>query len=356
VGLNTQNSRAFLMPILIHRRQLLERGIEVHRYQAAAPELAECDLLMLDSKVHRGCWATDGARALAEIEAYSEAIDAVLFCDTGDSTGMLQAQVLPYVTGYLKTQLLHDRRRYLKPFYGGRTFTDHYHNSAGIIDKTTLYSIPVSTEADLAKLGVSWHMGMANHGLWGPKLTALYERLGLGPLLRFPRRFVAPGLNRPQTLSCRIGIAYDRETVRHQRARSSELLSHLISMKRVSRRTFFRELAQSKAVFSPFGWGEVAIRDFETFLAGALLLKPDMSHMETWPNLYRDGETMVAISWDLDDLQAKLEDVTNNYGDYLDIARSGQQAYKNHLVGKAAAEAFCARFETIVRSALHSVN
>lgn len=53
---------------------------------------------------------------------------------------------------------------------------------------------------------------------------------------------------------------------------------------------------------SPFGCGEVCFRDFEAVLNDSLLLKPHMDHLETWPDIFRPGETYVPISWDGDDV------------------------------------------------------
>ena len=36
---------------------------------------------------------------------------------------------------------------------------------------------------------------------------------------------------------------------------------------------------------SPFGLGEITLKDFEVF-SGSLLMKPNMDHMLTWPNFY----------------------------------------------------------------------
>ena len=43
----------------------------------------------------------------------------------------------------------------------------------------------------------------------------------------------------------------------------------------------------TKVVISAFGLGEIILKDFETFLTGGMLMKPDMSHMETWPNFMK---------------------------------------------------------------------
>jgi hypothetical protein len=66
------------------------------------------------------------------------------------------------------------------------------------------------------------------------------------------------------------------------------------------------ELHDAKIVLSPFGWGEVCFRDFEAVRAGALLLKPDMSHLKTWPDIYIPGETYIPLDWDGGDLLEKV--------------------------------------------------
>ena len=70
-----------------------------------------------------------------------------------------------------------------------------------------------------------------------------------------------------------------------------------------------QELQRSTACFSPFGYGELCWRDIEAIAAGAVLIKPDMSHLRTEPNLYRDGETYIACRWDFADLSDKVSEI-----------------------------------------------
>ena len=123
---------------------------------------------------------------------------------------------------------------------------------------------------------------------------------------------------------------------------------------RVSRRQFFAELTHSKVVVSPFGWGEFALRDYETFLSGALLLKPDMSHMETYPDLYQNGKTMVAHRWDLTDFQDKLDEVLEDYSRFVALSEEGQELYRHHLATRQGRQDFALRVEDIVRSGLNA--
>ena len=56
---------------------------------------------------------------------------------------------------------------------------------------------------------------------------------------------------------------------------------------------------------SPFGWGEICFRDFESIILGKLLIKPNCDHIITWPNIYQDN-MYVPIDWDASNLDFAL--------------------------------------------------
>lgn len=72
---------------------------------------------------------------------------------------------------------------------------------------------------------------------------------------------------------------------------------------RIPLKMFLAELRQSKLCWSPFGYGELCWRDIEAFLTGSVLIKPNMSHLETRPDLFRAGETYLPVKWDFSDLE-----------------------------------------------------
>lgn len=49
---------------------------------------------------------------------------------------------------------------------------------------------------------------------------------------------------------------------------------------------FHKWLTRSKVVISPWGFGETCIRDIEALLAGCILIKPETSWIETWPEYH----------------------------------------------------------------------
>ena len=351
-GFTSPNGCAFLFPLIVHRRALEESGIrvELHQDDSDPRRLGDCDVLILDSKFYSPRWIAESEAVLERIAALAAAAPKLFYFDITDSSGWDHARALPYVTAYFKNQLLKDRTAYLRPLYGHRLYADSYHRTEGAEDPDGASSEPIANPALLEKLHVAWNSGLADYSWLGPLRMALYRRVPLRALLRPPGRFVAADRPRPKEVSCRIGADYARASVAWQRRAMRQRLSARLSTDKLGRRRYLAELAESRIVVSPFGLGEITLRDFEIFLAGALALKPDMSHMETWPDLFRDGETIACHRWDLSDLEDKIEALLADEAGRIEIARNGQAAYRRHLVGREAAQIFAARFAAILRA------
>lgn len=350
-GFTTPNGRAFLMPLVLHWRALREAGCHVKLFFSRTAELTDCDVLIVDSKFHSPRWAADSDGVMAEFQDYRASVPKLIYVDILDSASWDHARPLPLVTLYCKAQLFRDRTLHTRPLYGYRLFSDYYHRNKDVEDSQPVWSEPVADPAHLDKLTVSWNSGLADYSWTGPYRMAAYQRLPLPQLLRFPRAFTPPSPSRPKDVSCRMGTSYLRESVAWQRKQMARMLRRHLDTRKLGRRRYLGELARSKVVISPFGLGEITLRDFEIFLGGALMLKPDMSAIETWPDLYRDGETMVAHRWDLEDMEEKLEEILSGYSSFLDIAAEGQNCYRRHLCGPDAAELFVAHFRSILHKA-----
>ncbi len=353
-GFASPNAVAFLFPLHVHRRRLEELDLRFRCFTKPTPEVSECDVLIIDSRFYSHRWAHDPEPALDEFAAYAERIGAVLYFDISDSTGWLQPLVLPFVTRYYKSQLLRDRETYLRPVYGNRVYADFYHRSFGVEDDDPVVSTPVARREDLAKLRVSWNSGLANYSLSGPFVTGLRRRVPVDALLRYPRRATPVRRPRPIPIACRFGISHARETVAFQRRRIRATLGERLQTGKLSRHAYFAEMRLCRAVVSPFGYGEITLKDFEAFLCGALLVKPSMSHLETWPDLFRDGETMVAHRWDISDLEAVLEAVLGDDARRVETAERGQALYRHYIGSEQGYEAFCLRFRDILEDALRA--
>ena len=349
--MNDQNVRAFLAPLLANRRLFLDSGIQFHLFHRPTVELNDCDVLLINSAFWQGPWIDHRSQALGLIARLVERTPEVLFFDRSSTSSTVISDILPLVKRYYKTNLLNDRSLYQKRLYGQRQFTDYYHQTNGVVDPEPTWSMPVKNAAELAKLRLSWNTAFMNYSFLGPRISALYKYVPFSPLLRSTRKFKYPSLNRGIDVSCRMGLVYKYETVAHQRRRLAETLHYYRRTNRISKFAYYRELRNSKIATSPFGYSEVNYKDFEIFISGVLLLKPDMSHLETYPNFYQPDVTYVAHDWDLNDIEKKIEIILSDYSHYLQIAENGQNQYRDHTVGRAAHERFVNYFLDLLAEA-----
>jgi hypothetical protein len=114
---------------------------------------------------------------------------------------------------------------------------------------------------------------------------------------------------------------------------------------RVSYARYIDELRNSKLCLSPFGYGEICWRDFEAMATGALLMKPDVSHLRTANDLFRPYETYVPLRWDLSDLEEKVAHYVRNDSERATIARN---AY-DHLTGLYRRKQFLSDAKPLLR-------
>jgi hypothetical protein len=354
-GFASPNGIAFLFPLVVYRRELKELGIQIRFFKdAKMPEVADCDVLFVESRVYSYRWEREGDdRVLTEIAALSSKVPIAWF-DISDSTGWLQPQVLPFVRAYSKAQLYRDRTLYMKPLYGNRIWTDYYHRSVGVKDLSPAKPRIVTERALLDKLRVSWNSGLADYRLFGPQIMALREFLPFNFLLQIPRHFTPTNKNRPILQSCRMGLNYKRCSVVYQRTRIHNILSATLNTQKLSRRAYYTEMKNTRLVISPFGFGEITLKDFEATLCGATLFKPNMSHMETWPDLFRENETMMSHAWDLSDFQEKCEQAKEHPRYLVELATAAQDEYRNALYREGAKTKFCNRVFSIITKSISS--
>jgi hypothetical protein len=94
---------------------------------------------------------------------------------------------------------------------------------------------------------------------------------------------------------------------------------------------YIREMHQSKLCFSPFGYGELCWRDVEAYLTGSVLIKPDMSHMRTQPELFVPEETYVPCAWDFSDLEPVVRGLLSDPDRRHRIARTAFRMVRDYL-------------------------
>jgi hypothetical protein len=82
-------------------------------------------------------------------------------------------------------------------------------------------------------------------------------------------------------------------------------------------RRYHHSILNSKCVLCPWGWGESTHRDYEAMLLGAVMVKPNTDHVESWPDIYRAGKTYIACEPDFSDAHDRIDHIVKHFDDYL---------------------------------------
>lgn len=345
-----------VFPLRLNRKKLSGMGYEINFFKNLNKKSLSCDILLVSSKPALKLLKEKNAVIRAPspvIDLIKKARDytnKIIWMDTSDSTSVTHFELLPHVDLYLKKQLLRDRSLYQKEFYGGRIFTDFYHRRFGVTDQNPFNQF-YPLDMDLShKVDLSWNIGLAD----------MYNAFSTAGKLR--RRFAAylprghskvfhdPTGEKNTDIFLRTSSNLKRELVAFHRKEIISRIEKLLEKDGeitgsardpwLSLKEFRKALKESKILPSPFGWGEIGVRDYEAFIFGAALLKPDISHMETWPALFIEGETYQPFSWGFEDLESAIIELLNNEKKRIRIANNGQQAYKDSISNKGM-ERFC---------------
>ena len=252
---------------------------------------------------------------------------------------------MPYVNSYYKCQVLTDRKLYLKEFYSNRIYSEYYHEKFGFNDspEKMLDTFPVPEE-DLKKIKVSWNSGLGDFGRHAGIMYWLRTRHNcfFFRTAGFKYQFKP----RKNMISCRFGTNYCFNTISESRQKTVDFLrkKYEFSTGKLNHDQYIYELCESNISISPFGYGEIcAGRDFETFVCGAALFKPDMSHLQTWPDFYIPEKTYVPYKWDFSDIMEKVEFYLEK-DRWAEIAQAGQEKYRYYIETRQGKEEFVAQF------------
>ena len=106
-------------------------------------------------------------------------------------------------------------------------------------------------------------------------------------------------------------------------------------LRKLDKKNYLKTMCNTKICVSPYGLGEFGFRDYEAIYCGALLIKPDCSHVETWPNIYQGNQenpfkTYIPCKRDFSDLNQIIQHILANYNDYKEIRENALKLLLNN--------------------------
>lgn len=331
------NSRAFNCPLILSKRLFADKNISLSWFYKINEKLYESDVLFINSNVFREYWTKNKDFIFKTLEKARGGNQKIIWFDTTDSTWCTQFEVLPYVDLFLKSQIFIDKKLYLRKYRTGRIFTDYFDDLYNSGEEDYSYSLP--DEKLLDKIDISWNTCFENYTQNRYGIPARIKQK-LRPLLssvfteKLNVEFTPFSNQRNIDISCRVGLSHSRiSVIDHRKAIVNQVQERGVKCNKISLSEYYDEIKKSKIAIGPFGVGEITLRDFEIIIGGAVLMKPQMNHLQTWPDLFQPEETYMPFEWDLSDFNEKSDMLLSNIELCKEISEKAQNIYNDMLFG-----------------------
>lgn len=285
-----------------------------------AAALRGFDLIGL--KLHFSTPAPEAERIARHFAAQlAGARSKLVYFDGDDDPNVLWHGVLDAVDLCVKKHVFADPADYTRSYVGKTNLTDYVHHLSGTSFAEDI--IPASGNlppALAAKLHLGWSIALDD------KIAELARNVDALP---HPARDI--------DLSCRAYVPPTTWThpMRLAALQAMESLGDrlriLAPRDRVPQDVYYQEMLRSRMCVSPFGYGEICWRDFEAILCGCLLVKPDMGHVRSLPDVFQPHVTYVPVRWDCADLEAQCAPYLADEQRRLAMATAARQALLQSL-------------------------
>ena len=288
-------------PFRRYRSALKSAGVtSVHTDLDTARTLLRVAGRQFDVVALKLSFRTPLARVAETVKAFKDAAGQgakFVYFDGDDDIGLQWPEILPQVDLYVKKHAFRDRSKYGVATVGKSNLTHYVHETHGFSFANDI--IPVAKPVPVAeqhKIHVGYNVGLDD------KIVDL--RSSIQP----PSQ-----TDRPNDVVCRATVNPEswlyhlRKNITPATERLAPTFRVLNPTQRVAQAVYYEEMLSSKVCISPFGYGEICWRDFEAVLCGCLLVKPDMTHVETAPDVFVPYETYVPVKWDYSDLAEQCE-------------------------------------------------
>ncbi len=314
------NSYAFIYPILINLNNFKKLSIDIN----FDIKNNNYDLIFLDSKyLIKQFLKKETIQIESIFKDLKKKTNNLVYCDN-EASIFINKNIFEFIDYYLKGRIPKDLNVYKKALYGQRQFTDFYYKKYKIKDDIENYSNILNDE-DISKIMLGWNNGISDYSYLSLIKKNIYKFSNI-----FIKMNKVKSYKKKRILTGRFKQNYYRNTINFHRELYEKLFSKKCDIDRISRYSYFKELKNSFYSVSPFGWGEICYRDFESFLYRCVLIKPSMEHIITWPDYYIENKTYLPMSWD--DLDEKfIDDISEKIEKYTHIATTGNINYLKYF-------------------------
>ena len=242
-------------------------------------------------------WNTPSAEAKAKAEALFSIAKQVgakaLVLDGDDDQNVLWQDVIAASDTYLKKHRFADDAGYKRLYIGKSNLTNYASTKYDVsFDRDIIPSTYPLSQKQIDKILLGWNIALDD------KIYDLSRDISPQALEH----------DRDIDIVCRASVSVGN-WIHGMRNDAVEAVTALGSTRRVhapkdrvSQQEYYDEMLRARMTVSPFGYGELCWRDFEAILCGSVLVKQDMLHIETWPNLFVPHETYVPVAWDFSNL------------------------------------------------------
>ena len=249
---------------------------------------------------------------------------SLVYWDGDDDLCIQFSSTFSYLDLYVKRHIFKDLSLYQKQFIGKSNLTDYVARTYGVSFADNI--IPCSQSINsiyLGKIFLGWTFGLDD------KIRNLYYQYN-----NKNNQIV-----KNNDIVCRATIREDwmyylRKDVTPKLQKMKDKCKIIAPDKKVSQKEYYKELISSKICVSPFGYGEVCYRDFEAVICKCLLIKPDMSHIKTEPNIFIPNVTYVPIKWDFSDLEEKCFYYLENKEEREKIIKEAYNVLSEYYINK----------------------
>jgi hypothetical protein len=319
-------------PLLRAKKELKDLGYELVDND---PDFTIVQITLLSSKSDMTV-----ERLLNEVKT------PIILLDDAASTGThkfrLMHQYPDRFVGYIKKQLLRDRELYKTKYPRNRY---HYWmlSSLGEAMDKEVKPDPEITDTVLSKVVLGWSLAlMERHGVQVKEVPIYKKNIDI--------HFSIKTKHKSKTEHDNLN-SIDNHYAFHRVGATREIeriaAKHGFSLSgKCKSSEYLKRMRASKLCLSPLGLGESCFRDMESQTQGAILVKPDMSHLETWPDIYEPNHTYFPVKWDWTDLEETVVKILDNYKDHRDMV-----VYSYNVIKRVwDNEVFALKFDSIIKS------